>query len=106
MKKKEWIMKRIEQMSDEQIELLYTLSNRTALGGTRELLKIFYPEKESKKIDTSYPIDYFRRIEETYPDLKNGRYVFDYNENEIWGNLLNINNRIADKLLDLLITMW
>lgn len=98
--KKEALKSLIERMNDEQVDFLYSLLSTGKYITKGDLVKLF-TNKDWQKIDSAYPVDYFRRIENIYPDLKNGRYVFDYNSN-FNGELVNLNNHVADKLLEFL----
>lgn len=97
--KREMIMAYVAQMSDEQIDFLHGLFQLGGLFSKDDLLKLFAPEVNVNKIDSSFPVDYLRRIENIYRDAKNGNYVYDYNET-YHGSLVNINNIIAEKVLD------
>ncbi len=97
--KRKMIMAYVARMEDEQVEFLHGLFQVGRLFSKDDLLKLFAPEVDVNKIDSSFPVDYLRRIEDIYPDAKNGNYVYDYNENHL-GRLVNINNIIAEKILD------
>lgn len=98
--KEKFITTMMELMNEEQIDLLYKLFGLRSFASKSDLIEIFYPEKDRRKIDTAYPVDYFRQVENIYPDLKNGVHVFDYNDAP-YGSLLNLNNGIAGKILEL-----
>lgn len=89
----------INAIDDNSIDFLHgflSLANRGC--DKRELLKFFAPDTDGNKVDTAFPVDYLRRIEEIYPDANNGDYIFDYNKN-CFGKLININNIIAERFL-------
>ena len=92
----------INMIDANSIDFLHGIFNMADKGcNKRELLKFFSPDMDSNKVDTAYPVDYLRSIEELYPDAINGNYIFDYNKN-YFGELININNIIAKKFLTFL----
>ena len=86
-----------DYLSKDVIELIYDIANISEFPNKRDLLK-FAGYDVNKTFDTAYPIDYFRRIEEIYPDVKKGNYIFDYSQNN-YGELVNINNLIVERIL-------
>jgi len=92
----------INAIDEKSIDFLHgflTLANKG--GNRREVLKFFSPDMDTNKVDTAFPVDYLRRIEEIYPDANNGDYIFDYNKNH-FGELINMNNIIAERFLSFL----
>lgn len=98
--KKEYLKEYIDILNDDEIEFLYSLFHLSRFDTKKEIINLFDTDKviDVKKVDSAYPIDYYRRIEEIYPDAKNGWYIFDYTK-ETFGSLTNINNLIAKKIL-------
>lgn len=97
--KRKMILSYVSRMDDEKIDFLHGLFQVGRLFSKDDLLKLFAPEVDVNKIDSSFPVDYLRRIEDIYPDAKNGNYVYDYNKS-YFGGLVNINNIIAEKVLN------
>ena len=92
----------INLIDGKSIDFLHGIFNLADKGcNKRELLNFLSPDTDGRKVDTAFPIDYLRRIEEIYPDANNGSYVFDYNGN-CFGELININNIIAKRFLTFL----
>ena len=92
----------INAIDGNSIDFLHGIFNLADKGSNnRELLKFFSPDTDGRKVDTAFPVDYLRRIEEIYPDANNGNYIFDYNGN-CFGELININNIIAKRFLSFL----
>jgi hypothetical protein len=102
IEKRKNLIELINAIDEKSIDFLHGFFNLAGKGcDKRELLKFFSPDTDGKKVDTAFPVDYLRRIEEIYPDAINGDYVFDYNKNH-FGELININNIIADRFLTFL----
>ena len=92
----------INAIDDNSIDFLHGIFSMANKGcNKRELLKFFAPDTDGNKVDTAFPVDYLRRIEEIYPDANNGDYIFDYNKNH-FGELINMNNIIAKRFLTFL----
>ncbi len=89
----------INAIDEKSIDFLHGVFNLAKKGcDKRELLKFFSPDMDGNKVDTAFPVDYLRRIEEIYPDANNGDYIFDYNKNH-FGELINMNNIVANSFL-------
>ena len=97
--KRKMILAYVARMEDEQVDFLHGLFQVGSFFSKDDLLKLFAPGMDVNKIDSSFPIDYLRKIENIYPDAKNGNYIYDYDGN-YFGELVNINNIIARKVLD------
>ncbi len=92
----------INAIDDNSINFLHGIFSLADKGcNKRELLKFFSPDTDGNKVDTAFPVDYLRRIEDIYPDANNGNYIFDYNGNT-FGELININNIVAKRFLTFL----
>ncbi len=98
--KKEYLKEYIDILDNDKIEFLYSLFHLYQFDDKDKIINLFDSDKviDTNKVDSAYPIDYYRRIEEIYPDLKNGWYIFDYTK-ENFGSLVNLNNVIAKKIL-------
>lgn len=100
--KRKELINLINAIDDNSIDFLHGFLSMANRGcDKRELLKFFSPDTDNNKVDTAFPTDYMRKIEEIYPDVKNGNYIFDYNRNH-FGELININNIIAERFLTFL----
>lgn len=100
--KRKELIKLVNMIDAKSIDFLHGIFNLADKGcNKRALLSFFSPDMDGNKIDTAYPIDYFRKIEEMYPDANNGSYIFDYNKN-LFGELININNIVAKRFLTFL----
>jgi hypothetical protein len=97
--KRKMILSFVARMDDEQVDFLHGLFQVGRFFSKDDLLKLFIPGVDVNRIDSSFPVDYLRRIKEIYPDASKGNYVYDYNNNYM-GELVNINNIIAEKVLD------
>jgi len=100
--KRKEIAEFINAIDEKSIDFLHGFLSLANKGcDKRELLKFFAPDMDGNKVDTAFPVDYMRRIEEIYPDANNGEYIFDYNRNG-FGELININNIVANSFLTFL----
>jgi hypothetical protein len=55
-------------------------------------------EVDKNKIDSAYPVDYGNSMREIYPNFVKGRYCFDYSQNRVFGELLNLNDKLVDAI--------
>ena len=102
IEKRKELIELINAIDENSINFLHGfLSMKNKGCDKRELLKFFAPDTDGDKVDTAFPVDYLRRIEEIYPDAKSGNYIFDYNTNH-FGELININNIVANSFLTFL----
>jgi hypothetical protein len=57
-----------------------------------------FNKDQRNKIDSAYPVDYARSIEQIYPDFNNGLNCFNYNDNKTFGDMFNMNNAIVKNI--------
>jgi len=89
-----------ELISDEKVDLIYTLI--TAVCPSKvDILKISgYDTTQS--FDTAIPSPYAQKLREVYPDFNNGSYIYDYSQNHVWGEMRNVYNLFAKKVIQTL----
>lgn len=98
--KKERLLKHIESMTDEQIELIGNLLNYASYPDYSTKLKLCgISDEQRNKIDSAIPCDYAKSIREIYPDFNNGNNVYDYNS-QSFGSMLNLNNKFVSNLVE------
>ena len=90
------LMDYVNDMSDEQVRKVYSVLNLSRYASKRDIIDVLCKD-ELDNYDTAYPIEYYRQIEDIYPDIKNGMHVFDYTNNK-FGELVNVNNIIVDMM--------
>ena len=95
--KKETIIEYLDYLSDEKINLIYDLLNLPDYANKDDLIK--FSGVDVGTYDTAVPIDYIRRIEEIYPNLLKGNFIYDYSTAK-FGELININNWVVNRILD------
>ena len=96
--KKEIVLDHIKDYAtDEQIEMLDKLLSLSMYPNKTDILKLSGYDT-NQTYDTAYPIDYYRRIEEIYPNIKDGNFIFDYSR-QTFGELVNINNLFTANIL-------
>jgi hypothetical protein len=100
IKMKEIVNETIELLNDEQINFIYDLLTLGTFPSKGDLLILSGKDREyQRRIDTATPIDYYRRIEDIYPGIKNGNMCYDYNHNT-YGEMTNINDLIVQRMLN------
>ena len=99
--KKEYLIEIIEGMNDEQLSKVHSVLNLSRYASKGDIIDVFCKD-ELNNYDSAYPIEYFRRIEDIYPDVKEGMYIFDYTNDRTFGRLVNLNNIIVDKIFKFL----
>ena len=99
--KKEYLIEIIEGMNDEQLSKVHSVLNLSRYASKGDIINVFCKD-EIVNYDSAYPIDYYRRVEDLYPDAKNGLYIYDYTNNRTFGRLVNLNNSIVDMIFKFL----
>lgn len=97
-KLKQDLLSIIDYMSEEQIDFVLKLTNLGSFPNKVDILKLSGFDT-SKTYDTATPIDYLRRIEEIYPNIKDANLIYDYSKNS-WGEMTNINDMFASKIIE------
>ena len=95
--KKELIIEELEYCTDSKLELIYDLLNLPYHCDKHELIK--FSKSEVKNYDTATPIDYYRRVEEIYPEFSEGNMIYDYTTFS-FGSFVNINNLVVKRILN------
>lgn len=95
------LMDYVNDMSDEQVRKVYSVLNLSRYASKGDIIDVFCKD-ELDNYDSAYPIDYFRKVEDLYPDAKNGLYIYDYTNDRTFGRLVNVNNIIVDKIFKFL----
>ena len=99
--KKEKLKEYIERLcSDEQIEFMYQLVTMHSCVSKHEILKLAGKNPEDMNYDTATPQPYMDGLKQQYPNLYNGCYIFDYTNEKIWGQLVNINDLVVKHIFE------
>lgn len=96
---KKLIIDSLEYASEKQVKFILDILAMGKYSNKQDLMKLSKIE-DSGKIDTAYPIDYYRRVEDVYPNINKANLIYDYT-NSIYGELVNINDGIASRILNL-----
>ena len=96
--KKERIAKYMHVLNDKQIELVYDILVMPTYLDKNDLMSLANFDNNGK-VDTAYPIDYYRKVEDVYPSISDANLIFDYNENT-YGKMVNINDKIVNRILE------
>ena len=102
---REEVMLNVNNMNDEQLSFLLELFNLSRYATKDDVIKLSYDKGEIGTYDTAYPIDYFRKIEDIYPNIKDGMFIFDYTH-ATFGELVNVNDKFAKKILNFFGDLW
>ena len=99
--KRNYLNEYINLMDQKDISFLYELFHIYKHNTKDSLVKLFDTEKtiDTNKTDSAYPIDYYRNIQNIYPNIDKGLYIYNYTDNT-FGSLYNVNNLIANKVLN------
>lgn len=102
LEKLELIKSNLDYLNEKQIDFIYEIMSLGKYPNKGDLLTLANrTTKEQNKVDTSYPLDLERAINERYPEIKNANLVMDYNENLLFGKLRNINNDVVSRIINL-----
>tara|TARA_R110001592_G_scaffold128365_2_gene340433 strand:- start:1088 stop:1417 length:330 start_codon:yes stop_codon:yes gene_type:complete len=96
--KKERITKYLHVLNDKQIELVYDILVMPTYLDKNDLMSLANFDNNGK-VDTAYPINYYRQIKDVYPSIDDANLIFDYNENT-YGKMVNINDKIVKRILE------
>ena len=99
--KRERIIFGIEHISDEMIDFIDKLVSMPSFPNKNDLRVLAGIEDKDWHVDTATPIDYYRRIEELYPNFNKGNMVYDYSEPNTHGVMLNVNDLLAHTIIKL-----
>jgi len=69
---------------------------------TRALMDVCLPKEMISKIDTAYPADYAKRIREVLPNWNGSYNVFSYNNNRVFGEMLNVAEYFTGYIINIL----
>ncbi len=105
IRKKEYLIEAIEGMDEKQTDFLIELMSLGRYPNKGDIIKLAFEEGEMNTYDTAYPIDYYRRIEQIYPNISKGSFVFDYT-NLTFGELVNINDKFANRIINFFSSLW
>ena len=99
--KRKYLNEYINLMDQKDILFLYELFHIYKHNTKDNLVELFDTEKtiDTNKTDSAYPVDYFRKIQDVYPNIDKGMYIYNYTNNS-FGSLYNVNNLIANKILN------
>lgn len=97
--KKERITKYLHVINDKQIELVYDILVMPTYHLDKNDLMSLANFDNNGKVDTAYPIGYWRQIKDVYPSISDANLIFDYNE-DTYGKMVNINDKIVKRILE------
>ena len=90
----------LNALTDEQLDFVFkiatTVSTKRLTKG--ELAELVLPN--GSRIDNAYDKDYYDSIQEVYPGIANANLVMDYTTNAPFGNLVNLNDLLIKKILE------
>jgi hypothetical protein len=86
-----------ELISEEKVDFIYKLLTTGSPNKITMLELSGYDINQT--FDTAYPSPYADKIREIYPDFNNGEYIFDYSNDRIFGEMRNVCNLFAKKVI-------
>ena len=97
--KKDMLIAHLDYATDKQIDFIIELLSMNEYPNKKDLLNLGGFDT-SKTFDTATPIDYYRKIQELYPNFVNGNMIYDYSQKS-FGEMLNANDLIVHRILKL-----
>lgn len=97
--KREKFKNNLQYLNEEQLDFLDKLTNLGSHPNKIDRMKLSGYDL-SKTFDSSYPEPYMKSIAEMYPGIRQGTFIFDYSDKKIFGELVNVNDLLANKLLE------
>lgn len=100
--KRDMLIAHLKYATDNEIDFISDLLNLERYPNKFDLFKLAGKDREYySKVDSATPIDYYRKIAELYPGFTNGNMCYDYNEPNTHGAMLNINDLVVQRILNL-----
>lgn len=97
--KKDLLIAHLDYATDKQLDFVNELLSMAQFPNKEALLKLGGFDV-SKTYDSATPIEYYRKIQELYPNFTKGNMIYDYSENS-FGKMLNVNDLIVHRILKL-----
>lgn len=90
----------LNALTDEQLDFVFKIATIVATKRITkgELAELVLPN--GSKIEGSYDKDYYGSIQEVYPGISNANLVMDYTTNAPFGDLVNLNDLLIKKILE------
>ena len=92
----EFISKNKDSQEFKKLEALAKLLTK-GMVSKGDLMEIVYDPEDRRKVDSAYPLELGRAIEENYTNFHDGQYVYDYSRHS-WGELRNVNDLVVSWL--------
>jgi len=102
---REEITLNVNEMNEEQLKFLLELLNINRYISKDEIVRIF-SDGEIKTFDSAVDINVYRRVEESYPSIKEANVFQDYTDGGAFGRLRNLNDVVANKVLKFFGELW
>lgn len=94
---KKLIIDSLEYASEKQVKFILDILGMNRYSNKKDLMNL---AEITGTIDTAIPLDYSNRIKDIYPNFLKGNNVYDYRNNS-YGSMLNINDEIVSRILNL-----
>ena len=90
------LMRSIEKMSEEQINLLYNVSCGDITKST--MIDLIFSAEDARKIDTAYPQEYQNDLIKIIGGHNCPNFVHSYIKSPVYGELVNIDRLFISKI--------
>ena len=90
------LMRSIEKMSEEQINLLYNVSCGDITKST--MIDLIFSAEDARKVDTSYPQEYQNEVIKVIGGHNCPNFVHSYIKSPVFGELVNIDRLFISKI--------
>ena len=90
------LMRSIEKMSEEQINLLYNVSCGDITKST--MIDLIFSAEDARKVDTSYPQEYQNEVIKVIGGHNCPNFVHSYIKSPVYGELVNIDRLFISKI--------
>ena len=93
---KKSLIRSIDQMTEEQINLLYNVSCGDITKST--MIDLIFSAEDARKVDTSYPQEYQNEVIKVIGGHNCPNFVHSYIKNSSFGELINIDRLFISKI--------
>ena len=93
---KKSLIRSIDQMTEEQINLLYNVSCGDITKST--MIDLIFSAEDARKIDTAYPQEYQNEVIKVIGGHNCPNFVHSYIKSPVYGELVNIDRLFISKI--------
>ncbi|MBP6568943.1 MAG: hypothetical protein KA270_17340 [Saprospiraceae bacterium] len=93
---KKSLIRSIDQMTEEQINLLYNVSCGDITKST--MIDLIFSAEDARKVDTAYPQEYQNEVIKVIGGHNCPNFVHSYIKSPVYGELVNIDRLFISKI--------